>query len=156
MPAMMESRVVLPAPLGPMIATSSPGWTSKETSRSASRAPKRLTRFAAPRAAASSRAGVVAVSGLAIGRRLDPGRRRLSRMTGPGRLGRRADPRGELGAAARAVGGVGIVLGAALRAAWSRRRSAHRPGQRRLGGSPRLEREVAAQVDHHLADDRGD
>jgi hypothetical protein len=39
MPARIESSVVLPAPLGPMIARRSPGVASKETSRSARRSP---------------------------------------------------------------------------------------------------------------------
>ena len=39
MPARIESSVVLPAPLGPMMATRSPGRASNETSRSARRSP---------------------------------------------------------------------------------------------------------------------
>jgi hypothetical protein len=38
-PARIDSSVVLPAPLGPITASSSPAWAVKLTSRSASRAP---------------------------------------------------------------------------------------------------------------------
>src|SRR4051812_40844081 len=44
MPARIESSVVLPAPLGPMTATSSPREAVSSTPRRASRSPKRLTR----------------------------------------------------------------------------------------------------------------
>src|SRR3954465_7480958 len=44
MPARIDSRVVLPAPLGPITATSSPRPALSETPRSASRSPERLTR----------------------------------------------------------------------------------------------------------------
>src|SRR3954447_21417067 len=48
---MIESRVVLPAPFGPMIATISPGAADSDTPRSASRSPKRLM---TPRASRSA------------------------------------------------------------------------------------------------------
>src|SRR5439155_3958173 len=38
---MTLNRVVLPAPFGPRIAQRSPGWTSRSTSRTAWRPPKR-------------------------------------------------------------------------------------------------------------------
>ena len=63
---MIDNRVVLPAPLGPMIATSSPGCTSKETSRSASRSPKRLRRPVAPSATGAVASAEAAVSGVAM------------------------------------------------------------------------------------------
>src|SRR6476659_5760768 len=37
MPAIQRSRVLLPLPFRPITAKNSPGWTSKETSRSASK-----------------------------------------------------------------------------------------------------------------------
>src|SRR5947207_361229 len=43
MPAMIDKSVVLPAPFGPMIATTSPGAAASETPRSATRSPKRLS-----------------------------------------------------------------------------------------------------------------
>ena len=52
-PASIESSVVLPAPLGPITASSSPRCASKLTPRSATRSPKRLTR---PRPRSSPRA----------------------------------------------------------------------------------------------------
>ena len=46
-PARIESRVVLPAPFGPITASSSPRAAPNETSRSAARSPKL---FDSPRA----------------------------------------------------------------------------------------------------------
>ncbi len=51
-PARIESSVVLPAPLGPITATSSPRAADSDTPRSASRSPKRLTRLSASRTGA--------------------------------------------------------------------------------------------------------
>ena len=64
MPARIDSRVVLPAPLGPITATSSPRPAESETPRRASRSPKRLTRSRAASAAvtAVSTAGRLAES----------------------------------------------------------------------------------------------
>src|SRR5918999_1301398 len=61
MPARMDRRVVLPAPLGPMTATSSPRPAARETPRSATLSPYRLTR---------SRAAIVVAVAVSTGRRL--------------------------------------------------------------------------------------
>src|SRR5438045_3652826 len=54
MPARIERNVVLPAPFGPMIATSSPRVASSDTPLSASRSPKRLLIARASRTRARS------------------------------------------------------------------------------------------------------
>src|SRR5436305_3006516 len=63
MPARIESSVVLPAPLGPMIATTSPRDARSDTPRSASRSPKRLRRSRASSSAATSAAGAPVTPG---------------------------------------------------------------------------------------------
>ena len=54
-PDRIDSSVVLPAPLGPMMASRSPAPAWNETSRSASRSPNRLETPSAPRVAELTR-----------------------------------------------------------------------------------------------------
>src|SRR5918996_618511 len=61
MPARIESSVVLPAPFGPITATSSPRPAASETPRSATRSPNRFTR---------SRAAIVVAVTVSTARRL--------------------------------------------------------------------------------------
>src|SRR4051812_40077696 len=67
MPARIDSSVVLPAPFGPMTATSSPRRALIVTPRSAVRSPKRLTRSRASRTGPPD-AGPLAGSAAAAGR----------------------------------------------------------------------------------------
>ena len=64
-PARIESSVVLPAPLGPMMATCSPRAAENDTPFSASRSPKRLVRFVASSTGGEPAAAVLA-AGLAV------------------------------------------------------------------------------------------
>src|SRR5688500_9009009 len=99
-PARICSSVVLPAPFGPITATSSPRAASKLTSRSAHRLPYRLE-------SCSARSAAVAGGTAMLGRRLP------RRGRGGGGLRARL---GQLGAADLAEGGARRRRGAALRA----------------------------------------
>ena len=59
-PARIDSSVVLPAPFGPITATSSPAAALRDTSRSATRSPNRFESPTASRTAGASRAAAVA------------------------------------------------------------------------------------------------
>ena len=62
-PPSIDSSVVLPAPLGPMIASSSPRATSKLTSRTARREPKL---FATPSTTSDGASGGAATAALTV------------------------------------------------------------------------------------------
>src|SRR4051812_20767569 len=113
MPARIESSVVLPAPFGPITATSPPRCALSDTSRSATRSPKRFTRPFASRTAVSAasatpRLRYFPVKLLFVGDVVgSPGRRALEELLP--QLRERHEPDFVVVNGENAAGGVGIT-----------------------------------------------